>query len=67
MMKTRTLIARAGILTLAAVSSACASLSFLAANIPASFGAYQRTTDIPYGPDKRQRGMERGAPYSGYL
>ena len=55
MLTLRKLIARAGILTLAAVSSACASLSFLAANIPASFGAYQRTADIAYGSDKRQR------------
>src|SRR5690242_4501066 len=53
--KLRKLIARAGILTLAASSAACTSISFLIANVPASFGPYQRTTDIAYGSEKRQK------------
>jgi acetyl esterase/lipase len=55
MLTIRKLIARAGILTLAAASAACTSISFLIANVPASFGPYQRTTDIAYGSEKRQR------------
>jgi acetyl esterase/lipase len=55
MLTIRKLIARAGILTLAASSAACTSISFLIANVPASFGPYQRTTDIAYGSDKRQK------------
>lgn len=54
MLTIRTLLTRAGILTLAAWSAACTSVSFLIANVPASFGAYQRTTDLAYGPGKRQ-------------
>jgi acetyl esterase/lipase len=46
---------RAGVLALAGFSSACTSLSFLIANVPASFGAYQRTVDIAYGKERRQR------------
>jgi acetyl esterase/lipase len=49
------LIARAGILTVAASSTACTSVSFLIANVPASFGPYTRTTDIAYGSEKRQK------------
>jgi acetyl esterase/lipase len=48
-------IARAGILTLAASSAACTGISFLIANVPASFGPYTRTTDIAYGTEKRQK------------
>ena len=48
-------IARAGILTVAAGSAACTSISFLIANVPASFGPYTRTTDIAYGSEKRQK------------
>jgi acetyl esterase/lipase len=55
MLTIRKLIARAGILTLAASSAACTSISFLIANVPASFGPYQRTTDIAYGSEKRQK------------
>src|SRR5262245_1487022 len=55
MLTIRKLIARAGILTLAASSAACTSISFLIANVPASFGPYQRTTDIAYGSDKRPK------------
>jgi acetyl esterase/lipase len=55
MLTIRKLIARAGIVTLAASSAACTSISFLIANVPASFGPYQRTTDIPYGSEKRQK------------
>jgi acetyl esterase/lipase len=55
MLTIRKLIARAGIVTLAAYSAACTSISFLIANVPASFGPYQRTTDIAYGGEKRQK------------
>lgn len=55
MLTIRKLIARAGVLALAASSAACTSLSFLIANVPASFGPYQRTTDIAYGSEKRQK------------
>jgi acetyl esterase/lipase len=48
-------IMRLGVALLAAFSSACTSLSLFIANVPASFGAYQRTTGLPYGTDRRQR------------
>jgi acetyl esterase/lipase len=38
---------------LALFSSACTQLSFLAANIPASFGDYSRTRDLVYGKQPR--------------
>jgi acetyl esterase/lipase len=42
--------------TLAAVAgSARTRFEFLAANVPAMFGAYRRRTDIPYGPHRRHR------------
>ncbi|MEP7243613.1 MAG: alpha/beta hydrolase [Gammaproteobacteria bacterium] len=47
--------ARLGIIALAAVSSACTTLSFAIANVPASFGAYDRTADLTYGTDPRQK------------
>ena len=39
----------------AAIASGCSKLSFLAANVPAAFGAYQRHGDIAYGPLTQQR------------
>ena len=35
--------------------AACSKLVFVAANVPASFGSYKRTANIPYGADPRQR------------
>lgn len=55
MLRLRTWIARAAILTVAAGSAACTSISFVIANVPASFGAYERRTDLPYGKERRQR------------
>jgi acetyl esterase/lipase len=55
MLRLHTLLIRAGILVLAGFSSACTSLSFLIANVPAAFGAYERSSDIAYGKDRRQR------------
>jgi acetyl esterase/lipase len=48
-------VTRAGILTLAASSSACTSVSMFIANVPASFGPHTRTADIAYGTEKRQK------------
>jgi acetyl esterase/lipase len=39
----------------AAAGSACTQIEFLAANVPAVFGAYRRHADISYGTDPRQR------------
>jgi acetyl esterase/lipase len=47
----RTLLA--GLSALA--GAACTRIEFLAANVPAAFGAYTRQTDIPYGADPQQR------------
>lgn len=47
----RTLLA--GLSALA--GAACSRVEFLAANVPAAFGAYTRRTDIPYGADPQQR------------
>jgi acetyl esterase/lipase len=55
MLRFHTLLARAGVLALAGFSSACTSVSFLIANVPASFGAYQRTSDVEYGKERRQK------------
>jgi acetyl esterase/lipase len=55
MLRLHTLIARIGILALAGVGSACTSVSFLIANVPASFGPHERKTNIAYGADRRQR------------
>jgi acetyl esterase/lipase len=38
-----------------AAGSACTKIEFLAANVPAVFGAYRRHADISYGTDPRQR------------
>jgi acetyl esterase/lipase len=40
---------------LALTATACSRLAFVAANVPASFGPYDRRTDIAYGTDPRQR------------
>ncbi|HEV7716283.1 MAG TPA: alpha/beta hydrolase, partial [Steroidobacteraceae bacterium] len=47
--------ARLGVAALAAVTSACSSITFAAANLPTLFGHYERTTGIAYGTDPRQR------------
>ena len=39
----------------AIATAACSKLAFVAANVPASFGSYQRRTDIAYGRDRLQR------------
>jgi acetyl esterase/lipase len=39
----------------AALATGCGRLAFWAANVPASFGAYQRHADIAYGEDPQQR------------
>jgi len=39
----------------ALAGAACTRVEFLAANVPAAFGAYTRRTDIPYGDDPQQR------------
>jgi len=38
---------------IAVISSGCTQLSFLVANVPASFGDYVRHQDVAYGPDAR--------------
>ena len=40
---------------LALTAAACSRLAFVAANVPATFGSYERRTDIPYGADSRQQ------------
>ena len=45
--------ALAGLAPLAATS--CSRVAFLAANVPAVFGAYSRRTDVAYGTDPQQR------------
>ena len=40
---------------LTAAFTACTSLSFFVANAPVAFGAYDRSIDLPYGRDARQR------------
>ncbi len=37
------------------VAAGCSKLAFLAVNVPASFGAYERVADVAYGDDPRQR------------
>jgi acetyl esterase/lipase len=45
---------RAALIGLAALAGGCTRLGFLAANIPAAFGAYRRRSNIPYGADAQQ-------------
>jgi acetyl esterase/lipase len=40
---------------IAALSAGCGKLAFMAANVPAAFGAYRRHADIAYGSHPRQR------------
>jgi len=39
----------------ALAASACSKLAFVAANVPATFGAYERRPDIAYGADPEQK------------
>ena len=55
MLRLKRLITRAGILGLAGFSAACSSLSFLIANVPASFGEHERTAGLAYGSERRQK------------
>jgi acetyl esterase/lipase len=51
---------------IALVTDGCSRLGFLAANVPASFGAYKRHANIAYGVDPQQRldvyAPQRSAP-----
>jgi acetyl esterase/lipase len=49
-------LSRRGALTglLALVSAACSRLSFVAANVPAAFGAYHRRANVAYGDQPQQ-------------
>ena len=40
---------------LAAIAAGCSRLGFMAANVPAVFGAYRRHANIAYGADKQHR------------
>ena len=40
---------------LAALGAGCGKLAFMAANLPAAFGAYRRHANIAYGAQTRQR------------
>lgn len=55
MLRLHELITRIGILAVAGFSAGCSGLSFLIANVPASFGPHERTTGIAYGADRRQK------------
>jgi acetyl esterase/lipase len=47
---------RAALAGLAALATAaCSKVAFLAANVPAAFGAYQRQVNLAYGPDPQHR------------
>ena len=39
----------------AAVTAGCSRIAFMAANVPAAFGAYQRHAHIPYGTEPQHR------------
>jgi acetyl esterase/lipase len=39
----------------AMLTTGCSRLEFMAANVPAAFGAYERHSNIPYGTDRQQR------------
>jgi acetyl esterase/lipase len=39
----------------AALTAGCGRVAFMAANVPAAFGAYRRHPNISYGPDPQQR------------
>ena len=55
MLKLTGWIARIAVAAAAALSGGCTAISFAIANTPASFGPYQRTAGIAYGPDRRQK------------
>jgi acetyl esterase/lipase len=55
MLNVAKVLARAAVATLAAFASGCTAISFAIANVPATFGAYQRTAGIAYGTDRRQK------------
>jgi acetyl esterase/lipase len=46
---------RAALAGLAALLAGCGRLAFMAANVPAAFGAYQRHPDIAYGTEPQHR------------
>jgi acetyl esterase/lipase len=48
-------LTRAGAALVAAFASGCTTVSFVIANVPASFGPYHRTTGIAYGGERRQK------------
>jgi hypothetical protein len=37
------------------LAASCGRVAFMAANVPAAFGAYRRHPDIAYGPDPQHR------------
>lgn len=39
----------------ACLLSGCSAVAFMAANVPAAFGSYDRDAGVPYGPEPRQR------------
>src|SRR5260370_34151815 len=39
----------------AMLAAGCGRVAFMAANVPAAFGAYQRHSNISYGTDSQQR------------
>jgi acetyl esterase/lipase len=55
MLRFKRLITRVGILGLAGFSAACSTVTFFIANVPASFGAHERTAGLAYGSDRRQK------------
>jgi len=46
---------RAALAGLAAAAAGCSRIAFIAANLPAAFGAYRRHADIAYGAHPQQR------------
>lgn len=51
----RALLTGGGAAAAALLAPSCTSMKFLAANLPATFGAYRRRTDIAYGSLPQQR------------
>src|SRR3954470_24774867 len=49
------LATRVAIAATAGYLSACSAITFGIANVPASFGPFERKADISYGEDKRQK------------
>ena len=46
---------RLAVTAMAGVLSACSAITFGIANAPSAFGPFERKSDIPYGPDVRQK------------